>query len=93
MVGDEDIKERLKAYFEELLNAGNEHGILDLALPIEGPHDNITSQDVQKAVQKMRSCPENEEQQSEWTSRSSDRNDEALEDEGIEWVWTLLRIC
>ena len=87
LVEDEDIKERWKAYFEELLNVENERGILDVAHPIEGPLEDITRQEVKEAVQKMKN------NKASGPTGVVIEMIKALEDEGIEWVWTLLRIC
>ena len=87
LIEDEDIKKRWKDYFEELLNVENDRGMLVEAHPILGPVENINKEEVMEAIQKMKN------------SKASGPTGvviemiKALEEEGIEWVWKLLKTC
>ena len=87
LVEDEDIKKRWKEYFEELLNVENDRGILDETPPILGPVEGIIRQEVKEALQKMKS------NKAGGPTGVVIEMIKALEDEGIEWAWKLLKIC
>ena len=82
-----DIKKRWKEYFDELLNVENDQGILEEALPIYGPVENIYREEVKKAIEKMKN------NKASGPTGVVIEMIKALEEEGIEWVWELLRTC
>ena len=84
LIEDENIRKRWKEYFEELLNVENEQGLLEEALPILGPLENITLNEVNAAIQSMK------------LNKASGPTGvviemiKALDEAGTEWLWELL---
>ena len=87
LIKDEEIKRRWKEYFEELLNVENERGMLQEVPPILGPVENIYREEVKDAIQKMKS------NKASGPTGVVIEMIKALEEEGIEWVWNLLKTC
>lgn len=51
---EEDIRERWREYFEELLNVENEQGELGEALLVVGPVELVSLQEVKEAIKRMK---------------------------------------
>ena len=87
LIEDKDIKQRWKDYFEELLNVENDRGMLEDVHPILGPVENIYREEVKEAIQKMKS------NKASGPTGVVIEMIKALDEEGIEWVWKLLKTC
>ena len=81
---EEDIRERWKAYFEDLLNIENAREPLEEAPPVEGPENEITRREIEQAIKQMKS------NKAPGPSGITAEMFKALGQNGVAWLHTIL---
>ena len=78
------IKERWKSYFEELLNVENPRDQLEQVEAVDGPEDDISRTEMEKAVKQMRN------NKAPGPSRITAEMIKVLCELGVDWLHTIL---
>ena len=84
LIGEDETKERWKEYFEELLNVKNERGRLEGVNKVEVLIDEITSEEVKRALHHMKRG------KASGPSGVTAESWKYLGDVGVEWLKNLL---
>ena len=78
------IQERWKSYFEDLLNVENPRDPMEQVEAVEGPEDEISYTEIEKAVQQMRN------NKAPGPSGITAEMIKALDEVGVDWLHTIL---